>query len=1331
MSEQTFNTRIILKHDIEAHWNLAAGFVPKKGEIIIYDADEFHTYNRIKIGDGVRPVSVNQDSYHVDALPFYSANEVHWDDVEGKPFVTVGESDTLEWDGNTEGLVCVGGMLYKVSDATPTMDNLSNGAVMTMSSGEGGELAGGDDIYQLGDIIIVGNAVIALTDNATYEFLGTFPKKGTYFLMLEGDMFMSKLTIPGYTGFETEKLDPKVLPEHEHMWDDISDRPFYAEEPVTTTEVTLEETTYDGFENGNYQIAGTRNFVEGAECIVTWDGVEYTTTVVKTEDVGMTVFELGNPVLAGHEGAEDNGQPFAIGYLEELQLLTFIASDTETTSHTVKIVSNITTQTIHKLDNKYLDTEWVAKAPTYETVLTVAETTITATATDNGYVYIGVLAADTSDIVEGSVVTIELDGVEYIAKVTDINGGLMFGNIYGYFFGIFSIGAPYCGIVTDNGIVFFFATEGDHAVALSVDAPIYDQLPGEYIGEHTHNYAGSSSAGGAATSADKLNTNAGSATQPVYFSEGKPVATTYTLGKSVPSDAVFTDTDTKVTSVGNHYTPTADSNSALSVDAKSATSTASWGTTNLVTGVNLQRDAKGHVTGVTVDSIKMPANPNTTPVTSVNNKTGAVSLSASDVGALASSLKGTANGLAELDASGKVPSLQLPSYVDDVIEGTYASETSFKNTSGTAVIGETSKIYVDTSTNKTYRWSGSKFVEISASLALGTTSSTAFRGDQGKTAYDHSQSAHAPSNAEKNQNAFSNVKVGSTTVAADTTTDTLELVGSNVTLTPDATNDKITIGITKDNVTSALGYTPPTTNTTYGVVSTTADGLAPKRDGSTTKFLRGDGTWAVPPDTNTTYTNASLGNGYGTCSTAAATTAKVVTLSGYALSTGGQVSVKFTNAVPAGATMNINSKGAKAIWYKGKAITDGIICAGEVATFIYDGTRYHLLTVDRNRFFTSLVPMGTAIPENADLNTLEYLKVGNYYCSSNATTKTLLNCPTVTTASDGTKSGTAFMMTVSSPLSQTVDDESGTWKYRFRTIQAYNGPMYTQYCYSNGTAGNWIYGTWYQVIKSNDTATSSRNGIMTAADKVKVDNSVLHSAQTLTDAQKTQARANIGAVQTWGELSGKPVSGGSDTLVWNGIPGDLYSVPTTFFGSLPATLYKVSDLIPSYESFLRGFSYSTVTDGKVNVYTLSADEVEEANALTFSYAEDGSRLDISLGLITVLYTEYTDPDNGSVMTPGVYFMELESGGPRSLQINGYSGFSSEYFDDSLIPYTVSRVGHTHRNATQDLSGFISPDDKAKLDSIPSNVAPLYSYGTGDLTPGTSPLTTGKLHFVYE
>ena len=106
-------------------------------------------------------------------------------------------------------------------------------------------------------------------------------------------------------------------------------------------------------------------------------------------------------------------------------------------------------------------------------------------------------------------------------------------------------------------------------------------------------------------------------------------------------------------------------------------------------------------------------------------------------------------------------------------------------------------------------------------------------------------------------------------------------------------------------------------------------------------------TITLPADNNTTYTNQSLGNGYGTCATEAATTAKVVTLSNYEIKTNGQVSVKFTYAVPASATMNINGKGAKNIYYKGAAITAGVIKAGDLATFIYDGTQYQLIAIDR------------------------------------------------------------------------------------------------------------------------------------------------------------------------------------------------------------------------------------------------------------------------------------------------------------------------------------------------------------------------------------------------
>lgn len=107
-----------------------------------------------------------------------------------------------------------------------------------------------------------------------------------------------------------------------------------------------------------------------------------------------------------------------------------------------------------------------------------------------------------------------------------------------------------------------------------------------------------------------------------------------------------------------------------------------------------------------------------------------------DVGAIPVTDKGAAGGVAELDSNGMVPSAQLPSYVDDVLE--YASLSDFP------VTGESGKIYVALDTNKTYRWSGSAYVEISESLALGETSSTAYRGDRGKIAYDHSQTTGNP-----------------------------------------------------------------------------------------------------------------------------------------------------------------------------------------------------------------------------------------------------------------------------------------------------------------------------------------------------------------------------------------------------------------------------------------------------------------------------------------------------------------------------------------------------------------------------------------------------------
>ena len=172
-------------------------------------------------------------------------------------------------------------------------------------------------------------------------------------------------------------------------------------------------------------------------------------------------------------------------------------------------------------------------------------------------------------------------------------------------------------------------------------------------------------------------------------------------------------------------------------------------------------------------------------------------------------------------------------------------------------------------------------------------------------------------------------------------------VGSLITVRFSATNSASNVTLNVNN-TGAYGIRA-STSSPYASTSGTYCGTANRAftyifDGSYWQWISGG---AYPSST----TNVSLGQGYATCSTAAATKAKTASLSSYTLSTGGIVAVTFTNDVPASATLNINSKGAKNIYHKGAAITDGVIKAGDTATFIYS-TRYHLISIDRDETFS-------------------------------------------------------------------------------------------------------------------------------------------------------------------------------------------------------------------------------------------------------------------------------------------------------------------------------------------------------------------------------------------
>ena len=137
--------------------------------------------------------------------------------------------------------------------------------------------------------------------------------------------------------------------------------------------------------------------------------------------------------------------------------------------------------------------------------------------------------------------------------------------------------------------------------------------------------------------------------------------------------------------------------------------------------------------------------------TTINGKplSANVTLTASDVGSIPATEKGAASGVATLDSNGLVPSSQLPSYVDDVVECYVVGSTPLAadwlslTSGGAALTPESGKIYLIISKgqhqNQEYRWGGTQYAQISQSLALGETHSTAGYGDWTKAGYDHSQ----------------------------------------------------------------------------------------------------------------------------------------------------------------------------------------------------------------------------------------------------------------------------------------------------------------------------------------------------------------------------------------------------------------------------------------------------------------------------------------------------------------------------------------------------------------------------------------------------------------
>ena len=188
--EKMLNTRIQQKHDIEVNWLKAVNFIPKIGEIIVYDPDESHAAARVKIGDGVK--TVIELAFIDDAV----MNELHvvaktgsWNDLEDKPFYE--EGFEITWDGNPEGLTQLPDMgstlrFYKVSDSVLSKSDLIGAEAVGVNGDESvTRIISEQDIEELGSGIMlnVQDAIICVTtdfsDDSSIPPLNL--EKGIYF----------------------------------------------------------------------------------------------------------------------------------------------------------------------------------------------------------------------------------------------------------------------------------------------------------------------------------------------------------------------------------------------------------------------------------------------------------------------------------------------------------------------------------------------------------------------------------------------------------------------------------------------------------------------------------------------------------------------------------------------------------------------------------------------------------------------------------------------------------------------------------------------------------------------------------------------------------------------------------------------------------------------------------------------------------------------------------------------------------------------------------------------------------------------------------------------
>lgn len=433
-----------------------------------------------------------------------------------------------------------------------------------------------------------------------------------------------------------------------------------------------------------------------------------------------------------------------------------------------------------------------------------------------------------------------------------------------------------------------------------------------------------------------------------------------------------------------------------------------------------------------------------------------------------------------------------------------------------------------------------------------------------------------------------------------------------------------------------------------------------------------------------------------------------------------------------------------------KATQDG---SGNVITSTYRTITDSYSISDMKKLFDGNAAFGTSIPENADLNTINYIAIGNYYCIDSNHVLTLSNCPVKN----------QFTMRVYSTKNSYGNESYSYWEYRIRELTTNSGFKYTQYVHGTGTAGKFTYGPWKKLVDSEDTLIKLKDSTNSTSYPLVLGNEILLAKNLVASTQGTDSvglSINFGSVASGNTYA---VSGGSvytaindavsakqdkltsstviatingNSLTYGGSltidgGGSSISVDSSLsttstnpvqnkvittsinninsnFGTINSHINTINSNISDINSDISSINTSLSGKTSLNEVKNSINSMVVSGTLTTSTQSEGVGVDLKSGIITAgSYGPTADVTAGSsgasIVVPQITvdtYGRVTNIVHRSLKVDNY--VKSINTGTGTITYILAN-GETNivniPNATTSASGYMSATDKTKLDGI--------------------------------